>query len=101
MTYISADTSVNTDCGVTAGSQGTIVSGLGQIGAAADLKKQWAPIIAASLGSGTNASNIVWANGTVYDSTNPSKTSMTFRRLRPYCLNVLEGQRQHHRRSTP
>jgi len=90
VTYISADTSTNTDCGVTAGSQGTIVSGFGQIAAFNDLKKQWAPVIAAKLAAGTNPNNLVWANNTVYDSTNPSN-SMTFKAAAALLTQPLTG----------
>jgi CO/xanthine dehydrogenase Mo-binding subunit len=90
VTYISADTSVNTDCGVTAGSQGTIVSGLGQITAAADLGKQWFPIVAAKLAKGTLASNLAFGNNTIYDKTNPSN-SMTFKAAAALLTAPLTG----------
>jgi CO/xanthine dehydrogenase Mo-binding subunit len=90
VTYISADTSVNTDSSVTAGSQGTQNGGFAMVAAAADLAKQWFPIVAAHLAPGTQASNLAFGggigmglsglgasssaqpSGIIYDTTNPS-----------------------------
>jgi len=90
VTYLSADTSVNTDSSVTAGSQGTQNGGFAMIAAAADLARQWFPIVAAKLAPGTQASNLAFGGGVgtgltglgasasaqpsgiIYDTTNPS-----------------------------
>ena len=63
VTYISADTSVNTDSSVTAGSEGTQNGGFAMIAAAIDLAKQWFPIVAAKLAAGTQASNLAFGGG--------------------------------------
>ena len=78
VTYISGDSSVNTDSSVTAGSTGTRNGGTGMLAAAQELGKQWFPIVAAKLAPGTLASNLAFGNGTIYDTTNPSN-AMSFK----------------------
>lgn len=78
VTYISGDTSVNTDTQGTYGSLGTRTGGEGMVAAAQELGKQWFPIIAAKLAPGTQASNLAFGNNTIYDTTNPSN-SMSFK----------------------
>jgi len=95
VSLISADTSVTTDGGVTAGSQMTQCGGYAMIAAVQDLANQWFPIVAAKLAPGTKASNLAFGNGIgaglnglgnnistqpagiIYDVTNPSN-QMTF-----------------------
>ncbi|MDG6995644.1 MAG: xanthine dehydrogenase family protein molybdopterin-binding subunit [Nitrososphaerota archaeon] len=78
MTYYCGDTSINTDSSVTAGSQGSRNGGTAMIAAAKELGKQWFPIVAAKLATGTQASNLAFGNNTIYDTTNPSN-SMSFK----------------------
>jgi len=95
VTYVCADTSMNTDSSVTAGSQGTRNAGYAMVAAATDLASQWFPIVAAHLAAGTKASNLAFGgglganlsglggnvstqpSGIIYDTTNPSN-QMTF-----------------------
>ena len=109
VTYMSADTSVNTDSSVTAGSQGTQNGGFAMVAAAADLARQWFPIVAANLAPGTKASNLAFGggigaglsglgggssnqpSGVIYDTTNPSN-SMSFKAAAALLTQPLTGQ---------
>ena len=78
VTYISGDTSVNTDTMGTFGSLGTRTGGEGMVAAAQELGKQWFPIVAAKLAPETQASNLAFGNNMIYDTTNPSN-AMSFK----------------------
>ncbi|MGD0637432.1 MAG: xanthine dehydrogenase family protein molybdopterin-binding subunit [Nitrososphaerales archaeon] len=90
VSMVSADTSLTTDGGVTAGSQMTQCGGFAMIAAALDLGNQWFPLVAAKLAPGTKASNLAFGGGVgagitglgasisnqpggmIYDTTNPA-----------------------------
>lgn len=72
--YVSADTLDNTDSGVTGGSQGTQNGGLSMIAAAADLKNQWFPTVAAKMAPGTKASDLEFGSDMIYDRGNSSNS---------------------------
>ncbi len=63
VTCVQSDTSLTTSSSVTAGSQSTRNAGMAFSMAAADLKRQWFPIVAAKLG--TTASNLSFSNGNI------------------------------------
>ena len=108
VTYMSADTSVNTDSSVTAGSEGTQNGGFAMVAAAADLAKQWFPTVAAKMAPGTKASNLAFGggigagfsglgagssnqpSGVIYDTTNPSN-SMTFQAAAALLTQPITG----------
>lgn len=108
VTYVSADTSVNTDSSVTAGSEGTQNGGFSMVAAAVDLAKQWFPIIATKLAPGTQASNLAFGGGLgagfnglggnvssqppdiIYDTTNPSN-QMSFKDAAALLTKPLTG----------
>ncbi|MCL5067123.1 MAG: xanthine dehydrogenase family protein molybdopterin-binding subunit, partial [Thaumarchaeota archaeon] len=90
VTMVQSDTSLTTPTGVTAGSRSTRVGGMAFIAAAKDLGRQWFPIIAAKLAPGTQASNLAFGNGTIYDTTNPSN-SMAFKDAAALLSAPLKG----------
>jgi len=90
ITLIASDTSQTTDTGVTAGSRMTRNGGMGLWMAAKDLANQWFPTVAAALAAGTKASNLVFGNNTIYDSTNPSN-SITFAKAAALLKAPIKG----------
>jgi CO/xanthine dehydrogenase Mo-binding subunit len=69
---VQSDTSMNSDASCTNGSQSTYNCGLAFLAAAEDLKRQWFPIVAASLGNGASPDQMTFGNDMIYVQNNPS-----------------------------
>ncbi|MCL4355533.1 MAG: xanthine dehydrogenase family protein molybdopterin-binding subunit [Nitrososphaerota archaeon] len=84
---IQSDTRYTTNSSVTAGSQSTHNSH-SLLYAVEDLKSQWFPTVAQSLGA--SADNLVFGNDTIYDKTNPSN-SISFKNAAALLKSSVKG----------
>ena len=90
ISLIQADTSLTTDTIGTFGSRSTRVCGMAFIRAAADLLKQWGPLIASKLAPNTDLTKLAFGNNTIYDTTNPSN-SIAFKDAAAVLAKPLKG----------
>ena len=84
------DSSITPNSGASVASKSTGSMGTALVMAARNLASQWFPIVAAKLAPGTKATNLAFANNTIYDTTNPTN-SMTFKAAAALLPSTITG----------